>query len=90
MVRYYKRENKKTGICYQARIRIKGYDDLVRTFKLKSDAQAWAEPIELAMKNGTYKQGLENIPNNSNINIPIMKNIRQFMNGGNLKSVTLK
>ena len=68
MVRYYKRENKKTGSCYQARIRIKGYDDLVRTFKLKSDAQAWAELIELAMKNGTYKQGLENIPNNSNIN----------------------
>lgn len=68
MVRYYKRENKKTGSCYQARIRIKGYDDLVRTFKLKSDAQAWAEPIELAMKNGTYKQGLENIPSNSNIN----------------------
>lgn len=55
MVRYYKRENK-NGTCYQARIRIKGYKDTVKTFKLKSDAQAWAEPIETAMKNGTYKE----------------------------------
>lgn len=55
MVRYYKRENKK-GTCYQARIRIKGYKDLVKTFKLKSEAQAWAEPIEVAMKKGIYRE----------------------------------
>ena len=53
MVQYYKRENKK-GICYLARIRIKGYNVLTKTFKKKSDAQNWAEPIEQAMKKGTY------------------------------------
>ena len=52
MVRYKKRENKK-GSCYQATIRIHGYNTICKTFKLKSDAQAWAEPIELAMKKGT-------------------------------------
>ena len=69
MVRYKKRENKK-GSCYQATIRIHGYNTICKTFKLKSDAQAWAEPIELAMKNGTYKQDLTNsiVQNNSNIN----------------------
>lgn len=55
MVSYYKRTNKK-GTSYQAVIRIKGYPKKYDTFKLKSDAQKWAEPIELAMKNGTYKE----------------------------------
>ena len=53
MVNYYKRENK-NGTCYQATIRIKGYNILRKTFKKKSDAQNWAEPIEQAMKKGTY------------------------------------
>lgn len=53
MVRYNKRENKK-GISYQAIIRVKGYNTVCKTFKLKSEAQAWGEPIEVAMKAGTY------------------------------------
>lgn len=53
MVKYSKRENKK-GTTYQAVIRIKGYKSKTKTFKLKSDAQKWAEPIEIAMKNGTF------------------------------------
>lgn len=53
MVNYYKRENK-NGTCYQATIRIKGYKILRKTFKKKSDAQNWAEPIEQDMKNGVY------------------------------------
>lgn len=53
MVNYYKRENK-NGTCYQATIRIKGYNVLRKTFKKKTDAQAWAEPIEQAMKQGVY------------------------------------
>lgn len=61
MVKYCKRENKK-GSTYQAVIRIKGYKTKTKTFKLKSEAQKWAEPIELAMKNGTYieENGLMN------------------------------
>ena len=59
MVAYFKRENKK-GTTYQAKIRVHGYNTLVKTFKLKSQAQAWAEPIEIAMKAGTYKE--ENTP----------------------------
>ncbi len=53
MVNYYKRENR-NGTCYQATIRIKGYSILRKTFKKKSDAQNWAEPIEQAMKKGIY------------------------------------
>lgn len=53
MVNYYKRENK-NGTCYQATIRIKGYKTLRKTFKKKSDAQIWAEPIEVLMKEGKY------------------------------------
>lgn len=59
MVSYYKRTNKK-GTTYQAIIRVDGYKPKYKTFKLKSHAQAWAEPIELAMKNGTYKE--KNLP----------------------------
>lgn len=59
MVRYNKRENKK-GVSYQAIIRVKGYETLCKTFKLKSDAQTWAEPIEIAMKKGTYKEFEQN------------------------------
>lgn len=59
MVRYNKRENKK-GVSYQAIIRVKGYETLCKTFKLKSDAQEWAEPIEYAMKKGSYKEYEEN------------------------------
>lgn len=53
MVRYCKRENKK-GTSYQATIRVKGYNTLCKTFKKKSDAQIWAEPIEALMKEGKY------------------------------------
>lgn len=59
MVRYNKRENQK-GTSYQAIIRVKGYNTICKTFKLKSDAQSWAEPIEIAMKKGTYKEFEEN------------------------------
>lgn len=55
MVSYYKRTNKK-GTSYQAIIRVKGYKPKFGTYKLKSQAQAWAEPIEIAMKNGSYKE----------------------------------
>lgn len=55
MTAYNKRTNKK-GTAYQAIIRVKGYKTLCKTFKLKSLAQAWAEPIEIAMKNGTFKE----------------------------------
>lgn len=58
MVRYCKRENKK-GTSYQATIRVKGYNTLCKTFKKKSDAQIWAEPIEALMKEGKY---IENNP----------------------------
>ncbi len=59
MVRYNKRENQK-GTSYQAIIRVKGYNTLCKTFKLKSDAQNWAEPIEIAMKKGIYKEFEQN------------------------------
>jgi integrase len=65
MVRYYKRNNK-NGTSYQARIRIKGYHEITQTFKLKSEAQAWAEPIEQQMKNGTYKETPTEISINDN------------------------
>lgn len=53
MVNYYKRENK-NGTTYQATIRIKGYKTLRKTFKKKTAAQVWAEPIEALMKEGKY------------------------------------
>lgn len=53
VVKYSKRENK-NGISYQAIIRIKGYKTLCKTFKKKSAAQIWAEPIEALMKEGKY------------------------------------
>ena len=59
MAQYKKRENK-NGVSYSAIIRIKGYKDLCKTFKKKSDAQNWAEPIEVAMKAGTYKEYSDN------------------------------
>ena len=59
MVNYYKRENK-NGTSYQATIRIKGYSVIRKTFKKKSDAQSWAEPIEIAMKKGSYKEYEQN------------------------------
>lgn len=55
MAVYNKRVNK-NGTSYQAIIRVKGYKTLCKTFKLKSHAQAWAEPIERAMKDGVYKE----------------------------------
>lgn len=67
MAVYNKRENKK-GTCYQAIIRVTGYKTLCKTFKLKSQAQAWAEPIERAMKDGLYSEILEINNNKENIN----------------------
>lgn len=68
MVSYYKRTNKK-GTSYQAIIRVKGYKPKFGTYKLKSQAQAWAEPIEIAMKNGTYKESSEIIDDSPRANI---------------------
>lgn len=55
MAVFNKRVNKK-GVSYQAIVRVKGYRTLCKTFKLKSEAQLWAEPIETAMKKGVYKE----------------------------------
>lgn len=68
MVSYYKRTNKK-GTSYQAIIRVKGYKPKFGTYKLKSQAQAWAEPIEIAMKNGSYKEKPEIIDDSPRANI---------------------
>jgi len=38
-----------------ATIRVKGYPTKSKTFPLKTDAKAWAEPIEAAMKAGTWR-----------------------------------
>lgn len=78
MVQYFKRENK-NGISYLARIRIKGYNVLTRTFKKKSDAQAWAEPIELSMKQGTYIENAIIIEtNDSRQNIVLMSELIDY------------
>lgn len=77
MVNYYKRENSK-GTSYQAKVRVKGYKPICKTFKLKSQAQAWAEPIEIAMKNGTYKEINELIETSSSANIKTMHDLITF------------
>lgn len=78
MVQYFKRENK-NGISYLARIRIKGYNVLTKTFKKKSDAQAWAEPIELSMKQGTYIENTTVInTNDSRQNIVLMSELIDY------------
>ena len=61
MAVYFKRKTKK-GTCYQAIIRVKGYKTLCKTFKLKSEAMSWAEPIELDMKRGVYREGGAFVP----------------------------
>ena len=74
MAVYNKRENKK-GTCYQAIIRVKGFKTLCKTFKLKSQAQAWAEPIERAMKDGNFKE----IQIDNNSPRAIIKNIHDLI-----------
>lgn len=45
---------------YQAYIRIKGFKPVMRTFGEKQKAQDWAKKIEVAMKDGTYKEFEQN------------------------------
>jgi integrase len=40
---------------WQARIRRKGFPDEVRSFKTKTEAQAWARAVEAAMDQGTHQ-----------------------------------
>lgn len=78
MVRYNKRINK-NGTSYQATIRIKGYKTLCKTFKLKSEAQAWAEPIEVTMKKGIYKENPAIInTNDTRQNIVFMSDLIKY------------
>lgn len=77
MAVYNKRENKK-GTCYQAIIRVTGYKTLCKTFKLKSQAQAWAEPIERAMKDGLYSETLELNVNNKKEQINTVGELIQY------------
>ena len=60
-----KRENKK-GVSYQAFVRVKGYKTVCKTFKLKSQAIAWANEVEVAMQNGSYKESPDEISINDN------------------------
>lgn len=50
MATFTKRKN-----GWQAVIRIKGYPTVSKTLDRKSDAEAWAEPIERQMKKGEWK-----------------------------------
>ena len=77
MAVYNKRQNKK-GTCYQAIIRVTGYKTLCKTFKLKSQAQAWAEPIERAMKDGLYNETLEINCNNQTEQINNVEELIQY------------
>lgn len=76
MTVFNKRTNK-SGVSYQAIIRVKGYKTLCKTFKLKSDARIWAEPIETAMKKGIYK---ENTPDKFDDERKNIKTVKELIN----------
>ena len=45
----------KKSIKYKALVRIKGFSTKCRYFTKKTEAKLWANTIETAMRNGTYR-----------------------------------
>ena len=59
MASFDKRTSPVTGkISWRARIRRKGFPDLVQTFPRKTDAKRWAEETEAALSSGRYLSSL--------------------------------
>ncbi|MBP7865705.1 MAG: site-specific integrase [Acidobacteria bacterium] len=53
-----KRVGKKGVVRWAAKIRRRGFKDIERVFPRREEALAWADEVSVAMRNGTYREGV--------------------------------